>query len=187
MLLKYCTLYANKFGKLSSLSYELESYDQPRQHIKEQRHHFANTGPYSQSFVFSRSHVWMWELDHKWGVEELMLLNCGVGEDSWESPLDSKEIKPVNPNRNQSLIFTGRTDAKAEAPILWPPGMKSQLIRKDPNAGKDWGQEKQAKEDEMSGCHHWLNKHEYERTPEIWKDRETSMLQSMGLQRVGHS
>ena len=85
-----------------------------------------------------------------------MLLNCGVGEDSWET-LDSKEIKPVNPKSfliipDQPWIFIGRTDAEAEAPILWPPDFKNQLIGKDPEAGKDWGQEKKGMtEDEMVG------------------------------------
>ena len=78
-----------------------------------------------------------------------MLLNCGVGEDSWES-LGSKEIKPVNPKGNQPWIYIGGTDAEAEIPVLWPPDMKSWLIGKDPDAGKDWGQEeKGTKEDEM--------------------------------------
>ena len=79
------------------------------------------------------------------------------------SPLDCKEIKPVNPKRNQSWIFIGRTDAKAEAPILWPPDAKSCLTGKDPDAGKDWRQEeKGTTEDEMVGWHHWLNEHEFE-------------------------
>ena len=86
-----------------------------------------------------------------------MLFNCGVGEDS-ESPLDCKEIKPVHPKRNQPWIFIGKTDAEAEAPIPWPPDVKSQLIRKDPDAGKDWGQEEKGEtEDEMVRQHHWLN------------------------------
>ena len=81
-----------------------------------------------------------------------MLLNCDVEEDSWESPLDSKEIQPVNPKGNQSWIFIGRTDAKAETPILWPPDAKNWLIGKDPDAGRDWGQEeKGTAEDEMAG------------------------------------
>ena len=74
-----------------------------------------------------------------------------------ESPLDSKEIKPVDPKGNQSWVFVGRTDAEAETPILWPPDVKSQLIGKDTDAGKDWGQEKGATEDAMVGWHHWLN------------------------------
>ena len=86
-------------------------------------------------------------------------------EKTLESPLDSQEIKPVNPKWNQPWIFIGRTDAEAEAPILWPPDVKSQLIRKDPDAGKDWGQEeKGAKEDKMVGWHHQLNGHEFEQT-----------------------
>ena len=82
-----------------------------------------------------------------------------------ESSLDCKEIKPVNPKGNQLWIFIGRTDAEAEAPILWPPDAKSWLTGKDPDAGKDWGQEeKQATEDEMVGWHHQLNGHEFEQT-----------------------
>ena len=85
--------------------------------------------------------------------------------ETFESPLDSKEIKPVNPKGNQSWIFIGRTDAEVEAPILWPSDVKSWLIRKDPNAGKDWGQmEKGATEDEMIGWYHWLNGHKFEQT-----------------------
>ena len=93
-----------------------------------------------------------------------MLSNCGVGEDSWE-PLNSKAIKPVNPKLNQPWLFTGKTAAKDEAPILWPPDLKSQFTGKDPDAGKDWGQkEKGANEDEMVGWHHWFNEHEFEQT-----------------------
>ena len=92
-----------------------------------------------------------------------MLLNCDFGEDSLESPLDCKGIKPVTPKGNQPWRFIGRTDAEAEAPILWPPDMKSGLIRKDPDAGKDWRQEeKGVTEDEMAGWHHQLNGHEFE-------------------------
>ena len=93
-----------------------------------------------------------------------MLSNCGVGE-TLESLLASKEIKPVNPKGNQSWIFIGKTDAEGEAPTLWPPDMKSQLIGKDPYARKDWGQKKRATEDEMVGWHHRLNGHELGQTP----------------------
>ena len=97
--------------------------------------------------------------------EELMLLSCGVGEDSWES-LDYKEIKQVNANGNQPCIFIGRTDAEAEAPILWPPNGKSGLIGKDPDAGKDWMQEEKGMtKNEMFWWHHRLNGHEFEQTP----------------------
>ena len=102
-----------------------------------------------------------------------MLWNCGVGEDSWES-LDRKEIKPVNPKGNQSWIFIGRTDAEAEAPILWPPDGKSSLIREDPDAEKNWRQEeKGTTEDEMVGMQHQLSGHEFEQLWEMVKDRET--------------
>ena len=93
-----------------------------------------------------------------------MLLNCPL--DCFESPLDCKEIKPVNPKGNQSLLFIGGTDVEAKAPILWPPDMKSQLTGKDPDAGKDWRQEEKGiKEDEMVGWHHQLNGHEFEQIP----------------------
>jgi len=94
-------------------------------------------------------------------TEELMLLNCGVGEDSWES-LDCKEIKPVHPKGNQSWIFIGMTDAETETPIIWPPDVKNWLIGKDSDAGKDWRQEeRQTTEDEMVACHHRLNGYEF--------------------------
>ena len=108
----------------------------PRQHIKKQRHHFANKGSYSQSYIFSSSHVQIWELDHKEGWElKNWCFPTVVLEKILESPLDCKEIKLVNPKGNQPWIFTGRT--RADAPILWPPDAKSQLIGKDPDAGKD--------------------------------------------------
>ena len=111
----------------------------------------------SQSYGFSSSHVWIWELDHK---EGWMLKNwcfwTVVLEQTPENPLDCKEIQPVNPKGNQSWIFIGRTDA--EAPILWPPDARSRLIGKDPDAGKDWRQEKKGTtEEEVVGWHHRLN------------------------------
>ena len=119
-----------------------KSYDKPRQHIKKQRHHFADKGQYSQSYGFSSSRVWMWELSHKedWAPKNWCFQTV-VLEKTLENPLDSKEIQPVNPKGNQPWIFFGRTDAEAEAPILWPPDVKSRLIGKDPDAEKDWGQE----------------------------------------------
>ena len=91
-----------------------------------------------------------------------MLLNYGVGEDFWES-LDCKEIQPVHPKGDQSWVFIGRTDVEAETPILWPPDVKSWFIWKDPDAGKDWGQEEKGMiEDEMIGWHHRLKGHEFE-------------------------
>ena len=95
-------------------------------------------------------------------------------EKTLESPLDCKEIQPVHPKGNQPWIFIGRTDAEAEALILWPPDAKSQLIRKDPGSGKDWRQEqKWTTEDEMVGWHHWLNDMSLSKFWEMVKDRET--------------
>ena len=109
-----------------------------------------------------------------------------VLEKTIESPLDCKELKPASPKGNQPCIFTGRTDAEAEAPILWSPGSRSWLIGKDPDAVKDWRQEeKGTTEDETVGWHHWLNGHEFEQTP---GDGEgPGSLVSMGSQRVGHN
>ena len=125
---------------------------------------FADKDPYSQSYGFTSGHVWMWELDHKEGwVPKNWCFWIAVLEKTLESPLDCKEIKPVNPKGNQSWIFTGKTDAEAEALILWPPDAKSWLIGKDPDAGKDWRQEeKGTTEDEMVGWHHQLDGHEFE-------------------------
>ena len=143
-----------------------KSYDQPKQHIKKQRHYFANKGLSSQSYGFSSSHVWMWELDYKesWALKNGCFWTV-VLEKTLESPLDCKEIQPVHPKINQFWIFIGRTDAEAETSILWPPDVKSWLIWKDSAAGKDWGQEeKGTTEDEMVGWHHRLNGHEFEQT-----------------------
>ena len=125
--------------------------------IKKHKHHFANKGPYSQSYGFSSSHVWIWELDHKeGGASKNWFFWTVVLEKTLESPLDHMEIKPVNLKGNQLWIFIGRTDT--EAPILWPLDAKRQLVRKDPNSGKDWGQEEKGMtEDEIIGWHHWLN------------------------------
>ena len=102
-----------------------------------------------------------------------MLSNCGAGEDSLGYPLDIKEGQPVNLKGNQLWIFIGRTDAEAEALILWPPDAKSQLIRKDPDAGKDWGQEEKGMtEDEMVGWLHWFNGYELSKLKNTVKDRE---------------
>ena len=113
-----------------------------RQYIKNQRHHFGDKDLYSQSYGLSSSHVWIWELDPtenwarmNWCFHIVML------EKTLKNPLDSKEIKPVNPKGNQPWIFTGRTDAEAKAPILWPHGEKSRFIGKDHDAGNDCGQE----------------------------------------------
>ena len=106
----------------------------------------------------------MWELDHKesWAPKNWCFWPV-VLEKTLESPLDCKESQPVHPKGNQSWIFTGRTDAEAETPVLWPPDAKNWLIGKDPDAGKDWRQEqKRSIEDKMVGWHHWLDGHEFE-------------------------
>ena len=120
-----------------------ESYDQPIQHIKKQRHFFVNKGPPSQSYGFSSIHVRMWELDYKesWALKNWWFWTV-VLEKTLESPLDCKEIQPVHPKGNQSCIFIGRSNAEAETPILWPHAAKNWLIWKDPDAGKAWGREK---------------------------------------------
>ena len=125
---------------------------------------FANKGLSSQSYGFSSSHGWLWELDYKenWAPKNWYLWTV-VLEKTLESPLDCKEIQPVHPKGYQSSIFTGRTNAKAETLILWPPDAKNWLIWKDSDAGKDWRQEeKRTTEDEMVGWHHRLNGHEFE-------------------------
>ena len=141
-----------------------KSYDQHRQHIKKQRHYFANKSPSSQSYGFSSSHVWMWELDHKesW-VTRNWCFWTAVLEKTLESSLDCKEIQPVNLKGNQSWIVSGRTDTEAETPILQPPDVKNWLLGKNPDAGKDWRkEEKRMTDDEMVGWHHWLDVHEFE-------------------------
>ena len=141
-----------------------ESYDQPREHIKKQRHYFVNKYLSSQGYGFSSGHIWMWELDYKesWAPKNWCFWTV-VLEKTLESPLESKEIQPVNPKGDQSWIFIGRTDAEAETPILWSADVKNWLIGKDPDAGKDWRwKEKGTTEDEMVGWHHWLNGHGFE-------------------------
>ena len=148
--------------KLKDTCFWKKRYDKYIQHFKNQRYHFADKGPYSQSYDFSSSHVWIWELDHKeiWVLKNWCFLIV-VLEKTLESPSDCKEIKPANPKGNQLWIFIGRADA--EAPILWSPEAKSQLIGKDPNTGKNWRQEeKGTTEDEMVGWHHRLDGHEIE-------------------------
>ena len=152
---------------------------------KKQRYHFAYKGPYSQSYDFSSSHVWIWELHHTegWTVKN-WCFHTVMLEKILKSPWDSKVAKPDNPKGNQPWIFIGRTDAEAEAPILWPPDAKSWRIGNDPDAGKDWRQEID------QGWHNswmasliqwtwvWANSRRQCRTG------KTGVLQSMGSQRV---
>ena len=126
--------------------------------INKQRHYFVNKGPSSQGYGFSSGHVWMRELDYKesW-VQRNWCFWTVVLETTLESPLDCKEIQLVHPKGDQSWVFIGRTDIEAETPILWPPDAESWLIGKDPDAGKEWGQEEKGMtEDEMVGWHHRL-------------------------------
>ena len=142
-----------------------KSYDKSWQHIKNRD--ITNKGPSSQSYVFSSSYVWMWELDYKerWPPKNLCFCTM-VLEKTLEPPLDCQEIKSVNSKGNQSWIFTGRNYAEAEASIIWPPEVKNWCTGKAPDAGKDWRQkEKRMTEDKMAEWHHQLNGHELEQAP----------------------
>ena len=151
-----------------------------RQCIKKQRHYFANKGLSSQSYGFSSGHVWIWEFDHK---ESRALENWWfwtvVLEKTIESPLDCKEIQPVNPKGDQSWVFIWGTDAEAEAPILWPPDAESPLIRKDPEAGKHWRQEKG-----LTSPTQWT--WVWASSGRWWRTGRPGVLHYMGFQRVRH-
>ena len=137
--------------------------------LRKQRHYFADKVLFSQSYGFSSSHVWMWELDYKesW-LEKNWCFWTVVLEKTLESSLEFMEVQPVHPKGNQPWIFIGRTDAEAQTPILWPPDEKSWLIWKDPDAGKELRQEeKGTTEDETVGWHHRLNGHEFEQAPGV--------------------
>ena len=168
-------------------------------YYKKQRHHFANKGPYSQSYVFSSSHVCMWNLDHKEGwVPKNWYFRIVVLEKTLESLLGCKKMKSFNSKGNQPWIFIGRTDAEAEALILWTPDAKSQLIRKDPDAGQHWRQEeKGTTEDEMTGWHHGLDGCQSEWTPgggdgkgglaccDSWGHKESDMTERLNWTEHG--
>ena len=138
-------------------------------------HFYKIKGTCSQSYVFSSSHVGMWEVDRKEGwVPGNWCFQIMVLEKALESPLDCKEIKSVNPGWYQSWIFIGRTHAEAEAPVHWPLDGKSWLIGKDPDAGKNWRQEKKGTtEDEVVGWHHSLDGHEFEQGPGDGEEQES--------------
>ena len=161
----------------------------PRQHIKKQRHYFANN-PCSQNYGFSSGHVRMWELDYKqsWAPKNWCFWTGEALEKTLESPLDCKEIQSVHPKGNQPWIFIGRTDAEAEAPILWPPDAKYWLTGKDPDAEKDWRQEeKGTTEDEMVGWHHRLDGPECEQAPGVGDEQGGLACCSSWGRRVGHN
>ena len=163
-------------------------HDQPRLHIKKQRHYFANKGPSSQSYGFSSSHIWMWGLSYKesWVLKNWCFWTV-VLEKTLESPLDCKEIQPVQPKGNQSWMFTelNWTDAEAETPILWLPDAKNWLIWKDPDAGKDWRQEDKG----MTGWDGWMESPTQQTWVWInsrswWWTGRPGVLQSKGSQIV---
>ena len=122
----------------------------------------------SQGYRFSCGHVWMWQLDceESWAPKNWCFWTV-VLEKTLESPLDCKAIQPVHSKGDQSWLFFGRNDAKAETPVLWPPHAKSWLTGKDSDAGRDWGQEKGTTEDETAGWHHWLDGHKFAWTPGV--------------------
>ena len=140
--------------------------DKPRQYVKKQRHYSADKGIYNQGYCLPSGHVQLWELDSKEGkMQENWCLQTKVLKKILESTLDSKEIKPVNLKGDQPWIFTGSTDAEAEAPVFWSSDMNRQLIGKVPDAVNNWGQkEKRASEEEMPGWHYWCNGHELGQT-----------------------
>ena len=165
-----------------------KSYNKPRWSIKKQRHHFADNGPYSESCGFPSSHVWMWQLDHEegWALKNWCFWTV-VLEKTLESPLDCKEIQPVHPEESQPWIFTEGLMLKL-VPILWPPGLKSQLIGKRP-----WCWEKlQAGEGGSRGWDGWMESSTqwtwvWANSRRWWRTGKPGMLQSMGLQRVRHN
>ena len=165
--------------------WEEKSCDKPRHNIKMKKHGFAKEGPYSQSYVFFSVVMYGCE---SWAIKKAECWRIdafAVSEKTLESPLGSKEIKPVNLKGNLSWIFIGRIYPEAESPIIWPPdGKKNWFIRKDPDSRKDWRQEeKRITEDEMVDWHHWLDGHEF---GQLVMDRRPGVLQSTGLQRVRH-
>ena len=176
-----------------------KSYDQPRQHTKKQRHYFTNKHLSNQSYGFSSSHVWMSELDHKesW-VPKNWCFGTVVLEKTLESPLDCKEIKPVNPRKWVLIIHWKDWWWSWNANPL-PADAKSSLIRNDPDAGQDWKQEKGMAEDEMVGWHHRLNGHEFEQAPGVgdvvgnlvcystWGHKESNMTEWLNWLTAGWS
>ena len=143
--------------------------DQPRQHIKKQRHYFTDKGPSSQSYVFPSSHVWMWELDHKesWKLNNWSLWTV-VLEKTLESPLDCKEIKLVNPKGNQSWIFIRRTNAKLKLQYFGHLIQRTDSLDKTLMLGKIEGRKRRGRqEDEMAGWHHWFDGHESDQVPGV--------------------
>ena len=175
-------------GKSTGVGCHCLLHDQPRQHIKKQRHYFADKVPSSQSYGFSSSHLWMWELDYKesWALKNWCFWTV-VLENTLDSPLDCEEIQPVHPKGDQSWVFIGRTDTEAETPTLWPPDVKNWLIRKDPDAGKDWRREEKG----VTGWDGWMASltqwtRVWINSRSWWWTGKPGMLRSMGSLRLGH-
>ena len=172
-----------------------KSCGQPVQHVKKQRHYFADKGLSSQGYGFSSGHVWMWELDCEEGwVPKNWCFWTVMLEKTLENPLNWKEIQPAHPKGNQSWVFIGRTDNEAKVPLLWPPDAKNWLTGKDPDAGKDWRQEENGMtENEVVGWHHQLNRHEFEQALGVvdgqkslvccspWGHKESGMTEWLNL------
>ena len=166
----------------------MKNYDKSRQPIKKQRHYFAGKGSSSQSYDFSSSHVWMWDLDSKesWASKNWCFWTV-VLEKTLENPLDCENIQPVHRKGNQSWIFIGGTAAEAEAPIVWPPDAKNWLIGKDPDARNDWSRGKRGRQ--RMSC--WMASPPWQTwvwasSRSWWWTERPDMLQSTRLQRVRH-
>ena len=168
-----------------------ESFDQPRQYIKKQRHYFANKGPSSQGYGVSSGHVWMWELDYKesWEPKNWCFWTV-VLEKTLESPLDCKQIQPVHPKGDQSWVFIGRTDVEVETPILWPPDVKNWLKRRIRRTWC-WERLKAGGEGDNRGWDGWMASPTqwtwvWVNSRSWWWTGRPSVPQSMGSQKVGH-
>ena len=181
-LQNHCGMWGQPWNQ-NTLALWKKTYDQPSNILKSRDITLSTNVNLVKS-----SHVWMWELDHKqsWAPKNWCFWTV-VLEKTLESPLDSKETQPVNPKGNQSWIFITRTDAEAEAPILWPPDAKNWLIWKDPDAGKDWGQEeKGTTEDETVGGITDLMDMSLSSSKCWWWTGKPGVLQSTGSQRLRH-
>ena len=166
-----------------------ESYDQPRQHTKKQRHYFANKGPSSQGYGFSSGHVCMWELDYKKGwAQKNWCFWTVVLEKTLERPLACKEIQPVHPKWDQSWVFIGRTDVEAEAPIFVEPDVKSWLVLKTLMLGKTEGRRRRGPHRLrwLDGIPNSVDMGLGDGSRNWWWTRKPGMLRFMRSQRVGH-